>query len=484
MKQRFRTFTGGLYDGYPGVQIINDEGRNFVRHSSAQYDLIQASLVDTWAASAAGAYALTENNLYTVEAFEDYLRRLTPDGVITFSRWFAEPPVESLRVVTLAIEALRHQGIVNPALHLFVVRTNQAETNLPSLGTILVKRSPFTEVEISKLRAWAEQMRFLIDYAPDDQSRGVSHSEFHQLLSPQSEQFIAEYPFDISAVYDDRPFFFNRVPLLPWLENQLRASSTNTPSPALTLGGQTLLICLLVTAACTALLLLLPLVAAKWGKGEENAPSLAGMGRGRALLWAVYFAGLGLGFIMVEIVLIQRFSLFLGYPVYSLSVVLFTILLASGVGSYLAGEWVQRQPRLLPRILAVLCVVLIVYAAALPSVLDAVLGMSMPVRIALAALLVAPLGLLMGMPFPTGLRYAGREASGLVSWAWAVNGGASVFGSTLTVLISMTYGFSASFLTGACAYAIALGVAIWTTRIASDKPLTIDLPVTEQAVTD
>jgi hypothetical protein len=461
MRGQFRDFSGGLYAGFPGVTVINDEGRSFVRHATGEYDLIQASLVDTWAASAAGAHALTENNLYTVEAFEDYLRRLAPEGVVAFSRWFGQPADESLRVVTLAIEALRRQGLGEAAPRVFVVRTNGEETGLPSLGTILVKRSPFTPDELGRLRGWAEQMRFVIDYAPDDAALGVTPGDFHRLLGPDSSRFIAEFPADISAVHDDRPFFFNRVPLVAWAAHRLGLPAARAGQGELTQGGQTLLLSLIVTGVCTLLLLLLPLAAAGWkGKtADSQSLSLAAVGRRRAALWALYFAGLGLGFIMVEIVLIQHFSLFLGYPVYSLSVVLFTVLLASALGSYWAGRWASG--RALPRILALLCGVLAFYAWALPRLLDATLSASTPLRIALAVLVVAPLGLLMGMPFPTGLRRAGREAAGLVSWAWAVNGGASVFGSTLTVLISMTYGFTASLLAGAVAYAAACGVALW-----------------------
>lgn len=470
MRDQFRDFTGGLYDNYPGVRVVNDEGRSFVRHATDRYDLIQASLVDTWAASAAGAHALTENHLYTVEAFEDYLRRLTPDGVVAFSRWFGQPPVESLRVAALAVEALRRQGVTDPASRVFVVRTNQDDTQLPSLGAILVRRSPFMPDELARLRAWAMQMRFPVDYSPDDLSLGVKPGEFHQLLGPDSSQFIANYWSNISPVYDDRPFFFNRVPLFTWMAHRLGLPTAKYGEGELDQGGQTLLISLIVTAACTMLLLFLPLIAAKWGvrwgDGEEQAPTLAGAGRKRAALWALYFAGLGLGFIMIEIVLIQRFHLFLGYPVYSLSVVLFTVLLASAVGSFLADKWSQphHSARMLPRILALLCGALALYALALPRLLDAALGASTPARIIVAVAVVAPLGLLMGMPFPTGLRRAGREANGLIPWAWAVNGAASVFGSTLTMLISMTYGFTASFLAGAAAYAVALGVAIGMTR--------------------
>lgn len=162
---------------------------------------------------------------------------------------------------------------------------------------------------------------------------------------------------------------------------------------------------------------------------------------------------------MVEIVLIQRFGLLLGYPVYSLSVVLFTMLATSGLGSLLAGR--GSPVSLLPRVLGVLAAALLLYAAGLPWLHDALLGTETAVRILVVAAAVAPLGLLMGMPFPTALRWAGTEAGGLVPWAWAVNGGASVFGSALAVLVSMTWGFTATLLAGALAYGAALAVVLW-----------------------
>ena len=458
MRTRFRTFSGGLYDDYPGVRMINDEGRSYLRHSSEKFGVIQASLVDTWAASAAGAYALTENNLYTVEAFQDYMRHLAPDGVISFTRWFSSPPLESLRVVSLAVEALHRQGFDHPSDSIVVVRTNPDDTFLASLGAIMVKPSSFSQDEIARLRSWAKKMGFFVDYAPDDAAVGVTPNDFHGVVGPGSADFIASYPYDISSVHDDRPFFFSSVPLIPWIAVQLGLSDAPIGGQRLGLGAQTLLISLTVTAVATGVILLLPLVA-HWRRalpqqGHRVAPS-------RALAWAMYFAGLGLGFILVEIVLVQRFGLFLGYPAYSLSVVLFTMLLSSSIGSLVAGRWTSAA---LPAIVAAVCAFILFYAAVLPGVLQATLGAATPVRILVAVLVIAPLGFFMGMPFPTGLRRAALESKGLVSWAWAVNGGASVFGSTLTVLISMTYGFTASFVCGAAAYAIALVMAIGVRR--------------------
>jgi spermidine synthase len=477
MRTRFRTFTGGLYDGFPGVRVVNEEGRSFLRRATEPYDLIEASLVDTWAASAAGAYALTENNLYTVEAFAEYLDHLTPDGVICFNRWFSDPPVESLRVVSLAREALARRGITDPSGHVAVVRTDASETLMTSLGSILIKKSPFTAAEIATLEHFAAEMGFIVTYAPRAAVAGAgapppSHNEpdFEALLAPGGAAFVADYAFDISPVSDDRPFFFNRVPILPWLAVHLGLSDAKLGQGRLGLGGQTLLISLATTAPATLLLLVIPLFA---GRRRGGAP----VSRGRGWRWAIYFGGLGLGFILVEIVLVQRFGLFLGYPVYSLSVVLFTMLLASGLGSLAAGRVESaRLGRLLPRALGLLAAALLAYAVALPPLLSAARGLPIAARILLAVVTIAPLGFLMGVPFASGVRRASAESTGLVPWAWAVNGGASVFGSTLTVLISMTYGFTASFLTGALAYAASLVMIAMLARAPAAAPVVAPAP--------
>jgi hypothetical protein len=474
MRTQFRDFSGGLYAGYPGVRVVHEEGRNFLRRETQSYDLIQASLVDTWAASAAGAYALSENSLYTVEAFGDYLEHLTPDGVVSFTRWFPDPPAEPLRVVSLAAAALRRAGASDPSRHIFVVRTNVARGE-PVLSTILVKRSPFTTDELARLRAWAGEMDFAVPYSPDDATATTTTTqgmtpqtptattdadEFHQLLGEQGARFVKDYPYDISAVYDDRPFFFDRVPVAAWLARRAGLGRPNEVAVSLTLGGQSLVALLLVSALCTVLFVLTPFAPARLLKivGGETAASVdaasARGARARTFVWALYFACLGVGYIATEIVMIQRFNLFLGYPVYSISVVLFTLLLASGVGSLSAGG--RALDGKLSRLFLALVAALVLYAAALPRLLNVATGLSTPAKILLAATVLAPLGLLMGMPFPTALRLADRESKRLVPLAWAANGTASVFGSALTMLVSMTYGLTASLAVAATVYAAAL----------------------------
>jgi predicted MFS family arabinose efflux permease len=213
-----------------------------------------------------------------------------------------------------------------------------------------------------------------------------------------------------------------------------------------------------MTAFGAAVVIFLPYVAHRKSRkaASGSTPWALAADSRRGVLWALYFAGLGIGFIFVEMVLIQRFGLYLGHPVYSLSVVLFALLLTSATGSLLSGRPAWRHA--LPRSLACLAVLLLLYALALPPLLSATRGLPIALRMAIAVVVIGPSGVLMGVPFASGVRRAGAESKPLVSWAWAANGGASVFGSTLAVLVSMTYGFTATLLGGAAAYALALFV--------------------------
>jgi hypothetical protein len=460
MQGPFRDYSGGLYAGYPGVTAVHDEGRNFVRRSTERFDVIQASLIDTWAASAAGAYALTENSLYTVEAFTDFLDRLNPDGVLAMSRWYGGqggPPVEPLRLVSLAGAALRQRGVTDPRGQLSLVRTRPELTGAPSMCTVLVRRSPFPPDELDRLETWAARMGFTVEYGPRHSSEtGL----FEAVLGADRDRVLAGYPFDVRPVTDDMPFFFDRVPILPWLLGRLGLATSPLGRSPLTAGSRMLLVSLGLSGACTLLLLVLP-----WLRLRRAGP--ARLPRRRVISWTLYFAALGLGFINVELVLLGRLNLFLGYPVYALVVVLFTLLLSSGVGSALAGRW--STPGGWRAALVLVLMVLTLGAVAVPALIRFGLGSPQPVRLSLAVLAVAPMGLVMGTAFPLGLRRAADDAAALVPWAWAVNGAASVFGSALTALLSMSFGFSATLRAGIAAYLVAAVLAFPLSRAASGR---------------
>ena len=303
-------------------------------------------------------------------------------------------------------------------------------------------------------------MRFAVAYSPFDASR--RDDAIAKVLSANSAKPLPRTPYDLSPVSDERPFFFDRVPLLAWIAHRIGLPAPSYGAGKLTAGGQTLLIALLVTALCTLSLLVLPVLGLRLRQKGSDSDKKELPGFSASSPWILYFACLGFGFILVEIVLIQRFNLYFGNPAYALSVVLFTMLLASGAGSFVAQRW--STYRQLTWVVATVCVALGGLALVVPWAIDSTLGSSNAIRICVAVVCIAPAAGVMGMPFATGLRYAGHESHSLVSWAWAVNGGAGVFGSVVAVLISMTYGFSSTFQAGVLAYLLALGAVAMLSR--------------------
>jgi hypothetical protein len=419
----YRDYAGGLYTDYPHIRVELAEGRNFIARSKEKYDLIQFSQVDTWAAAASGAYSLSENFLYTTEAFLDYYDHLTDDGMLAVGRWYFEPPRQAFRLVTIGTTALEQRGVTDPAQHFIVVRAG-------GTSTFIMKKSPFTANEIAHLRRVVDNLGFTMLYAPDETNPDNWFVRFFN--APDRAQFYRDYPLDVTPTTDDRPFFFEYY---GWNNfGDFRS-------------GKVTLVILLTQA------LLLASVFILWPLWRFQRRGLATRGARRFI---IYFVALGIGFIFIEIGLMQRFILFLGHPVYSTSVVLFSLLTFSGLGSFLSGrllaispqssrqeEGGEKDPRQLQRwVIPLLGVLTLVYIFALPPLFRWLLGMDLTYRVAFSILLLAPLGLSMGMPFPLGIRLVDRVNPALVPWAWGVNGFGSVVGSILAMVIAQSYGFA------------------------------------------
>jgi hypothetical protein len=419
----------------PGVELHLGEGRSFVRSAARSWDLIQLSLIDTWAALSSGAYSLSENYLYTVEAFQDYYRHLTTRGVLAITRWHREPPRESLRLCTVAREALRREGVDSPERHFLVY----SATNV---ATIVMKRDPFTLQEVSDFLREGERRGLSILYDPFTRHENLFQSFFS---APDRAAFYRSLPFDVTPVTDDSPFFF-----LQHRWKDLSPRALLQPGNALVEipGKLLLLLVLVISLGLSVVLLLLPLVL-------RQRSGLSEPGSFRLLL---YFFGVGLAFMMIEILLMQEFSLFLGHPVYAISLVLFSLLLFSGAGSLASAALIGDSAKRLGLVLVILAGVVVASFALYPSIFAAFLGRSFPVRAMVSLLAILPAGFLMGIPFPVGIRLASLRVPRIIPWAWAVNGFASVASSSLCVLLAMEVGFSsAAFLAGAC-YLVCAGV--------------------------
>jgi spermidine synthase len=448
MRGRFREYSGNLYAD-PRVSIHVDDGRSFVRRSPAKYDVIQASLVDTWAATAAGAYTLTENSLYTAEAFGEYLDHLTDGGALTITRWV----FDGLRLVSLAQEACARRGL-DAARHLAVVQHDR-------VATLILKKTPFTNDDVTRLQTAAEELGFTVLYAPghgpvlqatahrdpiEMVRTGTSVADYRTLiLAADREQFIGDYPLDIRATTDDRPFYFHTTRLADQFSTAFGRHMLfgNGLSALLTLFG--------ISAVLVVLFVVGPLVFGGERPGAGWAP------------WLLYFGALGAGFMLLEVALLQRFVLLLGHPVYSLTVTLFSLLLGTGAGSLISRQVVPDRVRATTiRALVGVLAAGIAVPLVLPSLIDVAIPWPLALRIAVAVALLFPIGVLLGMPLPGGVRLLAASRPEIVPWGWGMNGAFSVVGATLAIFLAMNWGFSITMLASAAVY----GMAALTLRVA------------------
>jgi hypothetical protein len=420
------------------VEVVTEEGRGYARRTMESFDVVHLALTDNYRPVTSGAYSLGERYDLTVEAFEDYLARLQPGGLLVVERWLQLPPSEMVRAGTALVEALRRTGVEDPAARLAVVRGWQ-------VGLILVKNGAYTTDELAGIREFAQRQGLDLVALPDLAETEVNrlnvlaepayHRAFQQLLT-DPEGLYATQIYDVRPATDDRPFFFH---FFKWGQTRdVLAQLGKTWQPWGGSGYFVLIALLTVAVVTSVVLILLPLTFARAKERGLKGP------RGRVL---IYFGLLGLGFLFVEIPLMQRFILFLGQPIYAFTAVVVAILLFSGLGSLAAA-------RLSPRwTLPLLVVAILLYPLGLPILFRAVLGAPLGVRLLATGLSLAPLGFLMGIPFPGGLAWLRKRAPGLIPWAWAVNGCTSVLASVLAAMIALSAGFSWVLAAGALAYA-------------------------------
>jgi len=450
VRGRFGEWCGGLYDD-PRVEVVVGEGRAFLERDTRQYDRIVLSGVDTFAATEAGAFALSENFLYTTEAFATYLRHLRPGGVLGMTRWWFEPPRQTLRLALTAAQVLREQGVAQPGLQMFIAR---AELN----SLFLLRNGDFTAEMIAQLRAAAGQRGAVPMFARDT----PSHRTYVEALTvPDPAHFIAMYPYDVEPTTDDRPFFFeySRLGTLfsaegDWIRDRM--------------GGQEVLVASFVVLA----LLCVPLLLLARG-GRRDASSAPG---GSVLPFVL----LGFGYLAVELPLMQRLALPLGHPVFAVAVVLVSLLVWSGLGALLAA----RVPA--ARVAGTLPVVALLTALVIAGLLvgghdtlvTAIAGFTQAGRVVAVIGFLALPGLLLGMPFPLAVRAllaaGGRASPGAataladgpavggmaLSTAFLGNGLASVLCGPLATMLAMEAGFRVTLLCGAGCY-VAAAVLWW-----------------------
>ncbi|PYX16145.1 MAG: hypothetical protein DMG84_08720 [Acidobacteria bacterium] len=446
MRDRYADYSYHLYQR-PEVHIHVTDGRSFVRNAKQSFDVVQMTLVDTWASTAAGAFALSENSLYTVEAFQEYFAHLKPDGMIAITRWEFQQPREALRVVSVAMEALHRLGVENPAKNFIVVSEGDLdEDGLPVV--VLAKKSAFSQQEENAIEQHLNRYPNLVAlYRPSD----AGDNPFSSLIASNNPSaFARQYAYNVAPVNDNAPFFFFTLKLGQILRLQSLQPGIDWK---VNLGVAVLGMVLIISVIAVVAFLVIPLALRQRRRDRWER--------------LLYFVAVGLGYIMVEIAFIQRFVLFLGHPTYALTVVVFLLLLSSGAGSLASRRWLgQASSAWLP--LTIIVAALLLYVFILTGLLNALVGLAFIAKLLVSAALLVPLGFAMGMPFPTGLRAlslvsvdipesrSNHAGENTVEWAWAMNAASSVLGSVLAMVIAIQFGLNITLACGAGAYLAAL----------------------------
>ncbi len=441
----------------PEVNLVAAEGRHYVRSTSETFDLIQITATDTFSAQSTGAYVLAESYLYTVEAYEDYLRHLDDNGVLSIVLGdirVSDPSVPwplATRLTLVGRQALENLGSNDPAAHLLVMGQEISLEGTPQkdatirqivgsgISNLLVKKSPFTPDEIAMYRDVAERSGFVIRLIPGDKT-DAPMAKLINLPGPELNAALSGGEFSMEALTDDKPFFFH---VLRW-KTLFSGALLLWSFPGSTTGLLMLLIMLLQGVVLGSLLIMLPLV--RGARGSLPAKQTFG--------FLLYFLALGLGFMFVEISFVQKYVLLLGYPTYSLSVTIFSLLVFASYGAWLSRRWWTRPKPMLVSLLVGTITLVALEIILLPLIREWFLAQSLPIRIIMTVILQLPLGICLGMYFPTGIAVLREREPRLVPWAWAVNGVASVVSSVLAVILAMAIGFSGVAIVATCIYVI------------------------------
>ena len=445
-KRLYRDFNNNLF-GTPGIRLFVDDGRNYVRNTKDKYDIIQLGNVTSGAGSASGAFTFVENTLYTVEAFKDYASHLKENGVlwVTQLRLGSTPDVylTVFRVVAGIVRALEELGIARPENNIIVIQ--QKDGHMLPYACVFMKMTPFQEAEIKRIDELVRAMDLEYACHPDFPVKPNALSRY--LHAHDRHEFIENYPFNVIANTDDSPFFFNFLKPRHYL-GKLPALNPFLAYPAFMFRALFIIVFILTAATIVLPLLLV---------GKQTASSLP---TGARLRFIAYFACLGLGFMLVEIPLIQKFILFLGQPMYAMATTLTSLLIFSGLGSLTAGRFSDRHlARTLLVVIMVICLFVLLYTGMLPFIFESLLGARLWLRLLLSVALLFPLGMALGMAFPLGIRQLEKDQPAMIPWVWGINGACSVLGSIAAWGASLNFGYTTTLYCGLIVYGIA-GLAL------------------------
>jgi predicted membrane-bound spermidine synthase len=426
----------------PGLKLHVDDARSWFASTKESFDLIQMSMIDTWAATGAGAFSLSENGLYTLEGWRAFMNRLTDKGVLTVSRWYNPGDVnESGRMIVLALATMMDRGAAEPRNHLFIARADH-------IATLVLSKAPLTPDKLKLLRGETERLGFKVLAAPDmvpdsEVLRGILAAKDVAGL----DQAAGTAFLDLTVPTDNRPFFFNQLRFgdIPQAVGKLLDGELGEG----VIHGNLVASITLALIFAIALVAVLCTIVLPLKEATKSAP------RELIVAGTLYFALIGLGFMFAEISLLQLFSLFLGHPVYALGVCLFSLILSSGLGSLATGAVPLDNGWRIVVWGGALASYLVLCQWGLSHLFAATTVQALPVRILISLLIVMPVGFLMGFAFPTGMLLVENVDREPTPWFWGINGATGVLASVLAVVIGMSFGINVTmFMAGLCYLAL------------------------------
>lgn len=447
MKDQLLEFSGGLYRE---ADIRHGPGRQVLSELGIRFDVIALPRTDTLGSSSSGIMGLQEDYSVTVEAFSDYLSHLQEGGFLSVSAYLLPPPRHEIRLLATAVQALEAQGVERPEERIAAIRSW-------GVLTMMVKNGALSPNDIEAIKSFCREERFDLVWYPgmkEDEANiynrfpaPVYHRLFRQVFGTGArDALFRDYLFDVAPATDDRPFF-GHVFKLSRMKDTYR--SVGEKWAVLMEGGYLLPWVLAQAAVASLVMIAAPLLfSARRREGARGLPAVA-----------VYFAAIGMGFMFVEISLIQRLLRVLGEPTYAISAVLFAILVSTGIGSWLAGRFRIIERFSLHALLA-LPLLILLYQLLLPWWAGSLAGLGMTARFLLTFLFLFPLGAAMGVPFPTGMALLGEKMPGYIPWAWCINGSFSVISATAAVMVALTAGFQTVQVSAALLYVAAWGALV------------------------
>jgi hypothetical protein len=431
----------------PNLKLHVDDARSWFASTNEHFDLVQMSMIDTWAATGAGAFSLSENGLYTLEGWRTFLRPLNENGIFTVSRWYNPGDIdETGRMIGLATAVLLDAGVKDARPQMFVA-------TIGSVATLVLSKKPFTPEQLTILHDTVRSLNFNVLLAPDQPPQSPLLLAITQSTDRASlDRALDGTYLNLSVPTDNRPFFFNQLRFLNIPNAMGRLLHQNLGNGVVRgnlLASAVLMLILFISIIAVITTILVPLRRA----AKECPLPLAVNG-------SLYFSLIGMGFMLTEIALLQRFSIYLGHPIYSLSVSLFSLILSSGLGSLTSDRLKLDTRGKLMTWACLLVAYLVMLEQFLPVVFEHTTGQQRLVRIGVSVAVIMPLGFLLGFAFPTGMRLVEAIDTQPTPWFWGINGATGVLASVLGVMFSMALGIDVTMLLSALCYLVLIPIAI------------------------